>query len=588
VREEPPSWAWLAGNYGVAAAVGVLAVFFDVLVPLPTFPERLTAYRLVYVAYELVVLALCVRALARIARRGAWRPGGGVIVLRWADVALLTAAVLAITGALVLIARQRASDPRLWLLVDGVMGIAVTVPIAARFLGEVVRAAVFIALAALATISVSLASSALASAVSPVQLHAVELGGTALLVVAVMLLQPRISEAIDGLVFRRSRRRRLELQAFVHGLSPELGTLECCRRATAEVIRVEQLRGAAIILRDGETVAVGEIDLAPVRDVWPTGEAADALPAQALGDYGLHGLPLALREALGETSIVAIIPIASPRGRQGHLLLSTGLLGAYFPQQDVDTLHAFADQLALVLDAAGLLARAVAVERSHAHPGNLGAIGELAARIAHEIRNPVTSAKSLAQQLASEPEARFAEEHTLILAELARVERLVADLLRFARRDEIRRERTDVGQLVRETLAGFSARLEAGHVQLVLEAVEPVVAEVDREKLRRVVLNLVENALDAMQGREHGALTVSVGTRNGCIAIGVRDDGPGVPADALPHLFEPFFSQKPHGTGLGLAIVQRIVEAHHGTIAARSIPGSGLSLDIDIPLMVAS
>lgn len=581
VPEEPPSRAWLAVNYGAAAAVGILALTFPVLITAPTFAQRLAIYRAVYVSYELTVLALCLRALARIARRGGWRPGGGVISLRYADIALLAAAGLAIVGALVLIGRG-ASAPHLWLMVDGVMGITVTVPIAARFLGEVVRIGALLLLAVLATIAGWLAAGALAGLLGPELRPLVQLGTTAVLLFLALLLQPQIDDAIGRLLLRRSRLRRQELQAFVHELAPELGTAECCRRAVAEVVRVERLRGAAVLLRDGDAVAAGDIDLAPVLAVWPKGDAQDELK-QVLGDYGLQGLPIALRVAFAEAGIVASLPIASRRARHGHLLISTGLLRAYFGQADADTLASFADQLALVLDASELLERAVAVERSLAHAEKLAAIGELAARVAHEIRNPVTAAKSLAQQLAREPGALFAEEHELILGELARVERLVADLLRFSRRDELRREPTDVASLARATAAAFRARLDGSGVALDVRADGPAVAEVDPDKLRQVLINLIENALDALAGRASGTISVAVGRCGRRVTIGVHDDGPGVEAQALPRLFEPFYSRKPHGTGLGLAIVKRIIEAHGGAIAARCGEQGGLALDISLP-----
>ena len=115
-----------------------------------------------------------------------------------------------------------------------------------------------------------------------------------------------------------------------------------------------------------------------------------------------------------------------------------------------------------MLDGAGLLARAVAVERSRAHAEKLAAIGELAARVAHEIRNPVTAARSLAQQLAREPASPLNAEHAgLILSELERVERQVAALLRFARREEFQFAPVDLGELARATVERSRTRLEA-------------------------------------------------------------------------------------------------------------------------------
>src|SRR5436309_300036 len=239
-----------------------------------------------------------------------------------------------------------------------------------------------------------------------------------------------------------------------------------------------------------------------------------------------------------------------------------------------------------VLHAAELLARTVAVERSLAHAEKLAAIGELAARIAHEIRNPVTAARSLAQQLAREPTSPFAAEHRLILDELERVERQVAALLRFARREDFRFEPVDLAELTRATLEAFRPRLEAGGVTLELALADGVTARADREKLRQVLVNVLENALDAMAAEAAGPRTLSVAVANGhgAAALEVRDSGPGVPADALPHLFEPFFSTKPSGTGLGLAIARRTVEAHGGRIAVRAGSGRGLTVSVELPL----
>src|SRR2546425_12279214 len=109
------------------------------------------------------------------------------------------------------------------------------------------------------------------------------------------------------------------------------------------------------------------------------------------------------------------------------------MLGGFFREDDAEAFQAFVAQLALLLDGADLLARAVAVERSLAHAEKLAALGELAARIAHEIRNPVTAARSLAQQLAREPGLPCVAEHRLILEELERVERRGGDPLPLPR-----------------------------------------------------------------------------------------------------------------------------------------------------------
>jgi signal transduction histidine kinase len=184
-----------------------------------------------------------------------------------------------------------------------------------------------------------------------------------------------------------------------------------------------------------------------------------------------------------------------------------------------------------------------------------------------------------------EPGSPFGAEHGVILTELGRVERQVTALLRFARRDELQFAPVDLGALARTTVESFRPRLEAAAIGIELEAPEGIVARADHEKIRQVLVNLIDNALDVLaDAPQPRHLTVNVGSANGTASLRVTDSGPGVSADALPHLFEPFFSLKPSGTGLGLAIAKRTVDAHGGRIAATSPSGAGMTFQIELPL----
>jgi signal transduction histidine kinase len=132
-------------------------------------------------------------------------------------------------------------------------------------------------------------------------------------------------------------------------------------------------------------------------------------------------------------------------------------------------------------------------------------------------------------------------------------------------------------------LESYQTRLRAAGVEVAVASRASVIARADREKVRQVLVNLIENALDAMAGRG-GRLSIDIGHANGSASVRVTDSGPGLPADALPHLFEPFFSLKPDGTGLGLAIARRTLEAHGGRIEAVPVAGAGLSLRFELPL----
>src|SRR5213078_2677939 len=451
-------------------------------------------------------------------------------------------------------------------LLDVGVALAIAAPWALRVLGVVIPDVLVTATLLAAAGGVIVAHTALAARLDPHDLPLLHFATALALALVFMPGQAWLRAAINRLVLRRSRQQQAALQAFLHTLSPELGTLECCRRALAELVRVRQVPGAAIILRDGEAIAHGEFDLAPLVQVWPRGAAADALPARSFGSIELRALPLALREALVRARVtLGAAPILSPRRRWGHLFMNTGMLGGVFREDDFEEFQAFVAQLALLLDGADLLARALVVERSLAHAEKLAALGELAARIAHEIRNPVTAARSLAQQLSREPGLPWVAEHRLILEELERVE---------------------LGELARTTLDALRPRLDAAGIAAALEVSPGVVARADRDKLRQVLVNLLENARDAL-ATSPSPRRVAVAVRNGegVATLSVTDNGPGVPADTLSRLFEPFFSTKQTGTGLGLAIARHAVEAHGGAIVAAPAEGAGLTFRVTLPLV---
>ncbi len=589
------SAVWLAANYGAFLMVGAFAAVALGAVQVPAMRASINLYPAIRVSYQLVMLASVVWQLLPVMRPGAWEAGGAAWVARRADVAVLVCGIVGLAAFLLASTPNLTGPPQPWeqvplvrhVVLDAITGVGFALPLAIRALGSVLRGVLMTAamLAAIAAVYFGVDRLSIAAPIPGLRALA-PIATILVLGLVVVPGQTWLRSLIDQLVFRRSRRRRADLQAFVHALSPELGTAECAQRAVAEMTRVMPLRGAAMLLRDGQAFVHGAIIYEPVATLWGMA-AAQQFPTHPLVGFALRELADPLSEALTRTDVVGVLPITSPRQRWGVLLISAGLLGATFSEEDEQVLQGFTDQLALVLDGAELLARAVAVERSLAHSEKLAAIGELAARVAHEIRNPVTAARSLAQQMARDPMSPLNAEHAaLILGELERVERQVAALLRFARREEFHFEPTDLAELTRTTLAGMRSRLDAAGIAVAVDASEHTVVRGDREKLRQVLINLIENALDALRDA-HGAkrLALAVERVNGSGRLRVQDNGPSVPADIVPRLFEPFFSLKPHGTGLGLAIAKRTVEAHGGHIDASAAGDRGLTLCIDLPLI---
>jgi signal transduction histidine kinase len=591
IREHPPSATWLVVNYGAAALAFALAVLGFLMVGEAPGTVWLSPIVPIY-AYIVIAVPLGIVEMSRLRRRGDLPPFYEVQGVAFWTTAIAVPALLALLlmvglGSVLTAAVTPArSDPLdISMLAHTSFGLVIAAAFGVVILGEFLRS-LAIGAVTIATAAAVFALPELADRIHDVELR--HLSVVAAVAGIVVLLGPGLSwtlALLDRAVFRQHRRTREALERFLQTLSPEIGVLECCRRAAVELVRFTQVDGAAILL-DREaprSTAVGELEIAPLEATWPTGALAARLPSRAFGLYAVR--EPALREAMAAARIALVVPLRSPRRIWGHLFITERLLGRITRgEHHIRALEAFADRLSLLLDSAELLERALAVERSLAHAERLAAIGELSARIAHEIRNPAAAARSLAQQLVREP-TPFTRELEVILAELERIERQVSALLRYARREEFRFAPVDLGRLLHATVLDLRSRIEAAGVSLRIDGEEDLTASIDAEKLRQVLVNLIENALDelaAAPGPRH--LTLRVARVNGTAQLEVIDSGRGAPAELLERLFEPFFSLKEHGTGLGLAIARRVVEAHGGSLLARSPGPRGMTFELVLPL----
>jgi signal transduction histidine kinase len=213
---------------------------------------------------------------------------------------------------------------------------------------------------------------------------------------------------------------------------------------------------------------------------------------------------------------------------------------------------------------------------------------QLSASIAHEIRNPITAAKSLVQQMGEDPGSRENVEYAEVaLRELDRVERSISHLLRFAREEEIRVEEFSLVDVVDSALETFADRLIRLGVELRREIDAAGSMQGDAEKIRRVMINLAGNALDALEqaGTESPRLEIAAGENlaGTAVWVRVRDNGPGIEPEALNEIFSPFYTSKATGNGLGLAISKKVVDAHGGSIEAESTPGAGTQFLLTFP-----
>lgn len=219
----------------------------------------------------------------------------------------------------------------------------------------------------------------------------------------------------------------------------------------------------------------------------------------------------------------------------------------------------------------------------------LAAIGGLAAGVAHEIRNPLSSIKGMATYLGSQfdngSEAKEAAD--VMVNEVGRLNRVITELLDFSRPTELKLKSTDLNQLISHSIQLVQQDAANNGIAIDVrrqEGIAPVL--IDPDRMSQCLLNLYLNAIQAME--KGGTLTVACmteGAKN--LRISITDTGDGIPDDLLTKIFDPYFTSKHQGTGLGLAIVHKIIEAHGARINVTSVLGKGTTFHLRIPMQTA-
>ncbi len=215
----------------------------------------------------------------------------------------------------------------------------------------------------------------------------------------------------------------------------------------------------------------------------------------------------------------------------------------------------------------------------------LAALGQLAAGVAHEVRNPLTSIKLLVQAEleGSSPGGMAAEDLRIIESEVRRMERSLQTFLDYARPPRPERQQIDLETVVQNVLGLVRVRAERQRVEVQLVSpVAGVPISADVNQMQQVVLNLALNALDAMP--QGGRLTFTTDRRGDLAELTVSDTGPGIAEDMQERLFQPFATDKETGLGLGLVITRRILEAHGGRVTAENSPLGGAVFHVRLPV----
>jgi two-component system NtrC family sensor kinase len=217
------------------------------------------------------------------------------------------------------------------------------------------------------------------------------------------------------------------------------------------------------------------------------------------------------------------------------------------------------------------------------HQEKMAAFGLLAAGIAHEVGNPLTSISSLIQMLERRDQDRYTKEKlTLISGQLDRIQTTLRELVNFSRPASTARSRVSIAEVVQEALniAKYYKRTKGRRIEMSVPGDLPAIMGV-RDQLVQVFLNLILNAIDATDtGRR---ILVRAETQDDCLIVNVEDDGVGIAAEHLPRLFQPYFTTKKHGTGLGLFVTRKLLLDHGGDIDVTSQPGQGTHFRLRLP-----
>jgi signal transduction histidine kinase len=358
-------------------------------------------------------------------------------------------------------------------------------------------------------------------------------------------------------------------------------------------------------------MAVG-LDEERIRDVFLPLDPRDSIVARSIFEKKPFIIPDATREPRVNPILkerfnlhsLVVIPLVVKEKAMGAIAADHAEPGRHVTQEALESMMTFAQQAGLAILNASMYQELRAfsqqmeekIQKTSAdlrkteaqliRSEKLAALGQLAAGIAHEIRNPLTSINILIHSLTTTlpPETAHREDLQVIEEEIQRINEIVEQFLRFARPALPQFQETEIGTVFDETLHLLKPQLDGHRIAVNKEFKALPLVTVDREQMKQVALNLLINAVQSMP--EGGRLDLSAKALddNRGMRLSIRDSGIGIPPENLKRLFDPFFSTKEGGMGLGLSIAHRIIDQHQGKIEVESSPGEGTTFHIWLPL----
>ncbi|MBI5586270.1 MAG: two-component system sensor histidine kinase/response regulator, partial [Deltaproteobacteria bacterium] len=302
-------------------------------------------------------------------------------------------------------------------------------------------------------------------------------------------------------------------------------------------------------------------------------------------------------DLLGNGDFV-VVPLCSPDRIQGVLIADNFITRAEITGEDVTTIELFANQAALAIEKSKLYSELASrlenLEAAHAElqagrdllirVERLSALGEMAAQIAHEVRNPLASIGGLARFVHRRSGEENLKSHLeVIIRETGRLEQILTRLLDFIRIPPLVLKKVDPHEMIGSCLSVLHSQLMRQQVELVRNFASDVpTIQADEGQMKEVLLNLLRNAVEAMP--TGGRLRVATRREAENILIDIEDSGPGLMAEDLELARRPFFSTKTQGLGLGLNLAEKIIATHQGRLDLTGAFGTGVRATISLPV----
>jgi len=418
---------------------------------------------------------------------------------------------------------------------------------------------------------------------------------SALIVALVYLLRPfqrKAEDFIDRFFYMERFQVRMKLFGFSRSIIDLVemeGLLETIGDFVIQTFHVERI---CIVLWDRENneyrVAY-QMNVENARDiVWEEALAKRLMEtgkSHQLAEYFAYDEWLATRiDVLMDHGFEIVVPLVMKQTPLGLMFLGKKLSRKDFTHEELTFLDGSAVPISLAISRGLIYRDMILKDRQIMQSEKLASLGQLAAGIAHEIRNPLGIISGSAETILKQNDQETWQEMArCIVEESERINSMLNNFLSFARLKEPQFQSCDLVVLLSRTLQLLTPQARSGNIDIVSEIPkEPILVRVDPAQMQQALMNIVLNALEAMP--EGGVCNVVL-SKNGKDRVMIRlsDSGPGISREDASRIFDPFFTTKDKGTGLGLSLAHTIVENHGGTISVASRPTKGTNFTISLP-----